>query len=82
MNDSLLGFPHNILQTMDIFINGQATQMPDNSTVPDVLQHLGQTQKGGIAVAVNDVVVPKSQWSKAHITDGDKVLIIQASQGG
>lgn len=67
---------------MNIFINGQATDMPDNTSIDDVLQRIGQTHTGGIAVAVNDMVVPKSQWAKAQISDGDKILIIKASQGG
>ena len=67
---------------MNIIINGQATELPDTSSIVDVLQHIGQNQKGGIAVALNDMVVPRGQWPKAQISDGDKILIIQASQGG
>ncbi|WP_430814988.1 sulfur carrier protein ThiS [Carboxylicivirga sp. RSCT41] len=67
---------------MNILINGQATDMPDNSTITDVLQHIEQYQKGGIAVAVNDMVVPKGKWGNSQVTDGDKILIIKASQGG
>ncbi|MBR8537363.1 sulfur carrier protein ThiS [Carboxylicivirga sediminis] len=67
---------------MNIFINGQATDMPDNTSIDDVLQRIGQIQTGGIAVAINDMVIPKSQWAKAHVSDGDKILIIKASQGG
>ncbi|WP_439184648.1 sulfur carrier protein ThiS [Carboxylicivirga taeanensis] len=67
---------------MNLFINGQATILPENSSIDDVLKHIGQLQTGGIAVAVNDMVVPKSQWSTSQIADGDKLLIIKASQGG
>ncbi len=67
---------------MNICINGQATDMPQNTSIADVLQHIGQTQTGGIAVAVNDMVVPRGKWSTAQVADGDKILIIKASQGG
>jgi sulfur carrier protein len=67
---------------MNIVINGQATDVPEKTSIDDVLQHIGQLQTGGIAVAVNDMVIPKGQWAKAQINDGDKILIIKASQGG
>ncbi len=81
MNDSPSA-SRTIYKTMNILINGQATDMPDNSTITSVLQHIEQHHTGGIAVAINDMVVPKSQWSDSQISDGDKVLIIKASQGG
>ena len=37
---------------------------------------------GGIAVAINETVVPKSQWTSTLLQENDKVLIIKASQGG
>lgn len=67
---------------MQVIVNGHEQTVTDNAHVEDLLTHIGQTDKGGIAVAINDMVVPKSQWSKQAIQDGDKVLIIKASQGG
>ncbi len=67
---------------MNILINGQATVMPENSTITDVLLHIKQIQTGGIAVAINDIVVPKGKWATSTVAEGDKILIIKASQGG
>ena len=67
---------------MNVIVNGQDQSVADNLHVEALLMEMGQVDKGGIAVAVNDMVVPKSQWSKYVIHDGDKVLIIKASQGG
>lgn len=36
----------------------------------------------GIAVALNDQVIPRSQWSETIITDHADILIITATQGG
>lgn len=36
----------------------------------------------GVAVAVNDTVVPKSQWYATMIERGDRVEVIRATQGG
>ena len=38
--------------------------------------------KKGIAVALNNVVVPNTTWEEQSLNDGDKILIISASQGG
>ena len=67
---------------MNILINGQVADMPENSTVSDVLLHIKQTQTGGIAAAVNNMVVPKGKWAAYQVAEGDKILIIKASQGG
>jgi len=67
---------------MNIIINGHATDLPDNSAISDVLKHIQQTQTGGIAVAINDMVIPKGKWATHQVAEGDKVLIIKASQGG
>ena len=36
----------------------------------------------GIAIAVNDKVVPKSEWEKFCLKNGDSILAIGAVQGG
>lgn len=36
----------------------------------------------GIALAVNETVIPKNEWEKFQLQDNDKVLIIKATQGG
>lgn len=36
----------------------------------------------GIAVAVNDNVVPAPQWVSFKLHDGDKILVVEAAQGG
>ncbi len=36
----------------------------------------------GIALAVNDKVIPKSEWEKFCLQNGDRILAIGAVQGG
>jgi sulfur carrier protein len=36
----------------------------------------------GIAIAVNDAVVSKSQWLEHKLNDGDRIEIVRATQGG
>lgn len=39
-------------------------------------------RRGGIAVAVNSELVPRSTWRSVRLREGDRVEIVGASQGG
>ncbi len=68
---------------ISITINGKAAQADDGSVLADVVQHAGIVLDGdGIAIAVNDAVVPKRDWSTRRVHDGDVIEIIRAVQGG
>lgn len=68
---------------MELRINGelQRFEQPD-LTVASLLEALGIEQRKGVAVAVNDNVVPRSQWDVVDVEDGDRLEIIKATQGG
>jgi sulfur carrier protein len=36
----------------------------------------------GIALAVNNEVIPKSKWEQCSLQNGDSILAISATQGG
>ena len=46
------------------------------------LLHLTTSSLAGIAVAINNHIVPKTQWQSQQLQSHDTVLIIKASQGG
>lgn len=62
-------------------INGVERELPEGTTVADVLRELGAAQSG-IAVAVNDRVVAKRAHADVSLADGDAVEIIRAVAGG
>jgi sulfur carrier protein len=64
-----------------VTINGEAGDLPDGSRVDAVVARLGRGGKG-IAVAINDTVVPRSRWSSVELADGDRVEVLTAAQGG
>jgi sulfur carrier protein len=66
---------------MRVNINGDADDVPDGTTVDDVVVHLGKGRRG-IAVALNDEVVPRSRWTATRLTQDDRVEILTAAQGG
>jgi len=36
----------------------------------------------GVAAALNETVVPRTQWSATALSDGDRVEVLTAVQGG
>lgn len=52
-------------------------------TANDLLSALRLPEDGrGIAIAINDAVVPKSRWREHALNEGDRVEIVRATQGG
>jgi sulfur carrier protein len=67
---------------MDIIFNNSPQSIEATASVQTLLsQFIGGKQKG-IAVAVNQTVVPKSEWDSRLLREGDTVLVIKATQGG
>jgi sulfur carrier protein len=66
---------------MRVTINGAANDLAAGTSVNDVVTELGRG-RSGMAVAVNDEVVPRSRWSAVELVDGDRVEILTAAQGG
>ncbi len=70
---------------MTIFINDVATEIPTTTrTLTDVLKNILNISKDkkGIAIAVNEEVIPKNQWDQFTIKENDRLLVIIAAQGG
>jgi sulfur carrier protein len=66
---------------MLVTVNGGPDHVPDGTTVDDVVVRLGRG-KSGLAVAVNDEVVPRSRWASTALGAGDRVEVLTAAQGG
>ncbi len=67
---------------MEITFNNHLQQIKEQSSVQIIINDLiGEKQKG-IAVAVNETVVPKAKWESYELQPNDKVLVIKATQGG
>lgn len=67
---------------MEITVNNSSQEVTDHSTLYDLVHaRLGDKQKG-IAVAVNNTVIPKANWEGHLLKSNDSILIIKATQGG
>lgn len=67
---------------MNVLFNGEQVSLDTPSCLADVLAAKQLLDKTGIAVAVNQQVVPKAQWSNFSLTNNDNILVITATQGG
>ena len=67
---------------IEVSINQQNFQLPNNGRLADVLPLLFIQQADGIAIAVNQVVVPRGEWERYGLQSGDHVFVIKATQGG
>lgn len=68
---------------MELTINGESRQFDDEiRTVEQLLERLEIEARAGLAVAVGDEVVSRSDWQDHRLEDGDRVEIIRAAQGG
>jgi sulfur carrier protein len=62
-------------------LNGTELQFADGSTLADVVASLTATHTG-IAVALDDAVVPRSRWDATPVFAGARVEVLTAVQGG
>jgi sulfur carrier protein len=68
---------------MQLTVNGEKTEFDDGASLAKLIEHLEINNAGqGIAVAVNNAVVPREKWNETTIRSGDSVEIIRAVQGG
>lgn len=69
-------------KVMKVFVNNQTIETEDGTALFSILQQQGIAAQKGIAVAVNNAVVPRSAWEKSVLHPNDKITIIRATQGG
>lgn len=68
---------------MEITINNQKKALAlTGATVQQLLDLEIPGKQKGIAVAINNHVVPKAEWPVKTLEANDSVLIIRATQGG
>ncbi len=66
---------------MQILLNGEAREVPDNYTAAQLVDEL---ELGGkrIAMEINLDIVPRSTYAEVQLQPGDKVEIVHAIGGG
>lgn len=66
---------------MQILLNGESLELPDGTTVADLLVRLDLTGRR-VAVERNLDIVPRSQHATTALADGDRLEVVHAIGGG
>lgn len=66
---------------MRVHVNDEVHELADGTTVDGVLAALDMPARG-VAVALDGVVVRRADWAEAVVTDGARMEILTAVQGG
>ncbi len=66
---------------MKIEINGKSEEIHEKTNLKELVDSMLNDSKG-VAIAINDVVIPKAEWTEKNLNANDKVLFIKATQGG
>ena len=64
-----------------ILINDTSYPLTNETSLIELFQNFKIDISKGIAIAVNNQVIPRSNWNEYMITHNDKILLIKATQG-
>ena len=66
-----------------VIVNGEEKDLEKEITVMELLDLMDvKFREIGLAVAINEEVVPKSEYGTRKIKEGDKIEIVQLVGGG
>ncbi|CAL1521217.1 sulfur carrier protein ThiS [Chitinophaga sp. MM2321] len=67
---------------MEVLVNNKLYAVQHGITIAALLQFIQLPAQKGIAVAVNNQVIPKTSWDHRPLSAADSITIIRATQGG
>ncbi len=66
---------------MKILVNNKETELTQGNTLADVARQL-ELPAQGVAIALNNRMIPRAQWAEQTVKDGDSLVIIKVACGG
>ena len=67
---------------MKVLLNDETRELNGKATVGSLLEEIELSDLAGWAVAVNEQVIAKDEPVDYELSEGDRVILIQATQGG
>jgi sulfur carrier protein len=67
---------------MTVELNGERVELDAGASVADAVARSGAASRRGLAVAVDGEVVPRREWERTALRDGQRVEVVVAVQGG
>lgn len=69
------------MSVVTVVVNGAPREVAAGATLVDLVPR-AQDERRGVAVARNGEIVARHAWADTPLSDGDRVEIIGAVQGG
>lgn len=66
---------------MNITVNDERYSLDMPVTISQLLIELKQPSMG-VALAINDIIIPRENWNTQMINEGDTIILFQAIAGG
>ena len=67
---------------MQITINNEEYTFNENTSLENAIDSLQLEETKGIALALNEEIIPRSKWNEIILNNEDKIIIIGAVAGG
>ncbi|MFI8239722.1 sulfur carrier protein ThiS [Streptomyces sp. NPDC085866] len=67
--------------SVTISVNGERHEVAPGTALDALVKTL-TVAPSGVAAAVNETVVPRTQWATTALAEGDRVEVLTAVQGG
>lgn len=67
---------------MRLEVNGESREASPGTNLSDLLAGMGIEDPRGVAVAVEGEVVPRGKWEDTELSEGQRVEVLRAVQGG
>ncbi|MFJ4683307.1 sulfur carrier protein ThiS [Streptomyces sp. NPDC091377] len=67
--------------SVTISVNGEPREVAPGTALDALVRALAPAPSG-VAAAVNETVVPRGQWPTTALSEGDRVEVLTAVQGG
>lgn len=65
-----------------IYINDKTYPLEKSQSLSDLFISLKMDVSKGVAVAINNKVMPRIDWDNSIVNINDKIIMIKATQGG
>lgn len=64
-----------------VTVNQKTEKIQENASLQNLIDEL-EISSNGIAIAINQNIIKRDNWTSQRLSSGDKILIIKATQGG
>jgi sulfur carrier protein len=68
--------------SMNVFVNNELKEVKNQLSISEFLTENQLNASKGVAIAINNEVVPKARWATTCLKENDRISVIRATQGG